>query len=76
MRRLILRFAPPCSSFDDYIWRFTGGRTLRRRPLYLGGIAQSTRESDAMSKDLKRARLPFRRNDHLLRLHAGRGNRR
>ena len=25
------------SSFDDYIWEFTGGRTQRRRPLYLGG---------------------------------------
>jgi len=47
------------SSFDDYIWGFTGGRTLRRRPLYLGGIAQSTRESDAMSKDLKERGFRF-----------------
>jgi len=41
------------ASFDDYIWQFTDGEVLRRRPLYLGGIAQSTPQSDAMSKDLK-----------------------
>src|SRR5271154_476477 len=29
-------------SFDDYIWRFTGGKVLRRRPLYLSGIPAST----------------------------------
>ena len=40
-------------SFDAYIWGFTGGRTLRRRPLYLGNVAQTTPQSDAMSKDLK-----------------------
>jgi len=40
-------------SFDDYIWRFTDGEVLRRRPLYMGGVAQSTPQSDAMSKDLK-----------------------
>ena len=33
------------------------GKVLRRRPLYLGGIAPSTAHSDAMSKDLKRRGL-------------------
>jgi len=37
------------NSFDDYIWQFTGGEVLRRRPLYLDGIAQSTKHSDAMN---------------------------
>ena len=46
-------------SFDEYIWQFTGGKTLRRRPLYLGSIAQTTAESDAMSKDLKRRGFRF-----------------
>jgi len=46
-------------SFDDYIWQFTGGRTLRRRPLYLGGIPVSTAHSDAMSKDLKQRGFRF-----------------
>jgi DNA-3-methyladenine glycosylase I len=47
------------NSFDDYIWGFTDGRTVRRRPLYLGGVAQTTPQSDAMSKDLKRHGFRF-----------------
>jgi DNA-3-methyladenine glycosylase I len=47
------------SSFNDYLWQFTGGRVIRRRPLTLGGIAQSTAHSDAMSKDLKRRGFRF-----------------
>lgn len=46
-------------SFDDYIWQFTGGRVLRRRPLYLGGVLVSTAHSDAMSKDLKKRGFRF-----------------
>jgi DNA-3-methyladenine glycosylase I len=46
-------------SFDDYIWGFTDGEVLRRRPLYLGGIAQSTPHSDAMSRDLKQRGFRF-----------------
>jgi DNA-3-methyladenine glycosylase I len=46
-------------SFDNYIWRFTGGKVIRRRPLYLGDIAQSTPLSDAMSKDLKQRGFKF-----------------
>jgi DNA-3-methyladenine glycosylase I len=46
-------------SFDDYLWQFTGGKVVRRRPLYLGGIAQSSAASDAMSKDLKERGFRF-----------------
>jgi DNA-3-methyladenine glycosylase I len=46
-------------SFSDYIWRFTDGKVLRRRPLYLGDVAQSTTHSDAMSKDLKQKGFKF-----------------
>jgi DNA-3-methyladenine glycosylase I len=46
-------------SFDDYIWQFTDGRVLRRRPLYLGGIPASTAHSDAMSKGLKERGFRF-----------------
>jgi DNA-3-methyladenine glycosylase I len=46
-------------SFDDYIWQFTDGKVLRRRPLYLGDIAQTTVHSDAMSKDLKQRGFRF-----------------
>jgi DNA-3-methyladenine glycosylase I len=39
--------------FSDYLWQFTDGRVLRRRPLRMSGIAQTTPYSDAMSRDLK-----------------------
>ncbi len=46
-------------SFSDYVWQFTDGRVLRRRPLYLGGVPASTLHSDAMSKDLKQKGFKF-----------------
>jgi DNA-3-methyladenine glycosylase I len=46
-------------SFDDYIWQFTDGKVLRRRPLHLGEFAQSTPQSDAMSKALKQQGFRF-----------------
>jgi DNA-3-methyladenine glycosylase I len=46
-------------SFSDYIWQFTDGRVLRRRPLYLGAIPASTAHSDAMSKDLRQRGFKF-----------------
>jgi len=46
-------------SFSDYIWGFTDGKSVRRRPLYLGGVAASTAHSDAMSKDLKQKGFKF-----------------
>jgi DNA-3-methyladenine glycosylase I len=46
-------------SFSDYLWQFTNGKVLRRRPLYLGDIAPSTARSDAMSKDLKHKGFKF-----------------
>ncbi|MGO9931363.1 MAG: DNA-3-methyladenine glycosylase I [Steroidobacteraceae bacterium] len=46
-------------SFGGYIWQFTRGKVLRRRPLYLGLVAQSTAHSDAMAADLKRRGFRF-----------------
>jgi DNA-3-methyladenine glycosylase I len=46
-------------SFADYIWQFTDGEVLRRRPLQLGEIPVSTAHSDAMSKDLKQHGFRF-----------------
>jgi DNA-3-methyladenine glycosylase I len=45
--------------FGGYIWGFTDGKVLRRRPLYLSGVAQSTVYSDAMSRDLKQRGFKF-----------------
>jgi DNA-3-methyladenine glycosylase I len=57
--RAFLQILASGTTFDEYIWQFTGGEVLRRRPLYLGGIPQSTAHSDAMSKDLKRRGFRF-----------------
>jgi DNA-3-methyladenine glycosylase I len=46
-------------TFSDYLWQFTNGKVLRRRPLYLGEIAASSALSDAMSKDLKHKGFKF-----------------
>jgi len=54
-----LKICEQRGSFSDYIWQFTDGKVLRRRPLYLSEIAQSTAQSDAMSKDLKQKGFRF-----------------
>ncbi len=41
-------------SFDEYIWRFVGGK-----PLLGGGLNQPSKESEAMSKDLKKRGFRF-----------------
>ncbi len=40
-------------SFDSYIWRFVDGRPKQNRWTSVGPMPATTRESDAMSKDLK-----------------------
>jgi DNA-3-methyladenine glycosylase I len=54
-----LEICASLKSFDQYIWQFTEGKVVRRRPLYLGDLAQSTAQSEAMSKDLKRRGFRF-----------------
>jgi DNA-3-methyladenine glycosylase I len=46
-------------AFDHYIWQFTHGKVVRRRPLRLSAIATSTAQSEAMSKDLKQRGFRF-----------------
>ncbi len=46
-------------SFDAYIWRFVGGKPMRKSPRSLGAIPATTQESDAMSKDLKKRGFKF-----------------
>jgi DNA-3-methyladenine glycosylase I len=57
--RAYLKICERPGSFDAYIWQFTGGRVVRRRPLHLGSLATSTAQSDAMSKDLKQRGFRF-----------------
>jgi DNA-3-methyladenine glycosylase I len=46
-------------SFDRFIWQFTDGRTIINRWRDITEIPARTRESDLMSKDLKRRGFTF-----------------
>jgi len=46
-------------SFDKYIWEFVGGKTIKNSWKSLKGIPATTKESDALSKDLKRRGFKF-----------------
>jgi DNA-3-methyladenine glycosylase I len=46
-------------SFDAYIWQFTNGKTLHNRWTKISEIPPSSKESDAMSKDLVKRGFKF-----------------
>jgi DNA-3-methyladenine glycosylase I len=46
-------------SFDAYIWRFVGGKPIANRLRTLKDYAPSSKESDALSKDLKQRGFKF-----------------
>lgn len=46
-------------TFDRYIWRFTGGKTIDNRLKDLSSMQASSRESDAMSSDLVKRGFKF-----------------
>jgi len=46
-------------SFDQFIWQFTGGETLDRKPKTMKDIPATSPESDAMSMALKKAGFTF-----------------
>jgi DNA-3-methyladenine glycosylase I len=51
--RALLRVREEFGSFDDYIWRFVGGRPRRNRWRTMAEIPARSAASDAMSADLK-----------------------
>ena len=57
--RAFLEVQNELGSFDDYIWSFVDGRTIQNARKTLRGIPPRTRESDAMSKDLKQRGFKF-----------------
>ncbi len=57
--RCYLKLCHRPGAFADYLWQFTDGKVMRRRPLHLDGIAKSTPYSDAMSRDLKQKGFRF-----------------
>jgi len=46
-------------SFDGYLWRFVGGRAIQNAWSRHDQLPASTRESDALSKDLKKRGFKF-----------------
>ncbi len=46
-------------SFDRYVWRFVGGAPLQHRFRRMRQVPATTRESDALSKDLKQRGFRF-----------------
>ena len=54
-----LKIKKEYGTFDKYIWQFTGGTTIDNQCVELSDIPVSTKESDAMSKDLKKHGFKF-----------------
>ena len=54
-----LRVQEECGTFDSYVWSFVAGRPLQNSWRTLAEIPASTKESDALSKDLKRRGFHF-----------------
>ncbi len=46
-------------AFDGYIWRFVDGKPIRHRYRFMSQIPARTRESDAMSHDLRARGFKF-----------------
>lgn len=46
-------------SFDAYIWQFVGGKPIQNRCTSMKDIPATTKESDAMSKDLLKREFKF-----------------
>lgn len=57
--RAFLALQEEFGSFDAYIWRFVGGRTLLSRRRTPQQIPATTPESDALSRDLKKRGFRF-----------------
>jgi len=57
--RAFLKVQQEFGSFDRYIWSFTDGKTMVNHWRTMDEVPATSRESDAMSKDLKRRGFNF-----------------
>lgn len=57
--RVFLEIVHEFGFFDIYVWRFLQGKILINHPDNLSEIPAHTKESDAMSKDLKKKGMSF-----------------
>jgi DNA-3-methyladenine glycosylase I len=57
--RCFLAVQDEFGTFDAYIWRFVDGRPIQNRLASMKAIQATSRESDALSKDLKQRGFKF-----------------
>jgi DNA-3-methyladenine glycosylase I len=57
--RAFLAVQEEFGSFDQYIWRFVGGRPMLNAHCSMKEVPARTKESDALSKDLKQRGFTF-----------------
>jgi DNA-3-methyladenine glycosylase I len=57
--RCVLAVQEELGSFDGYLWQFVGGAPIIGRRRRLRDLPSETKESKAMSKDLKRRGFRF-----------------
>ncbi len=57
--KAFLKIHEQYGSFDSYIWLFTGGKVIQNTWSKLTDIPATTKESDAMSKELKNKGFKF-----------------
>ena len=57
--RAFLEVQEEFGSFDVYIWRFTGGKPVQNSWKFMKQVPASTKDSDAISKDLKSRGFKF-----------------
>jgi DNA-3-methyladenine glycosylase I len=54
-----LKVQDEVGSFDTYVWRFVGGAPVQVRRTSMTDVPAATRESDALSKDLRKRGFTF-----------------
>jgi len=57
--RALLLVRQEFDTFDDYVWRFVGGKPIRNRWRRLEEVPSSTPQSEAMSSDLRKRGFRF-----------------
>src|SRR6185436_12059920 len=57
--RAFLKVRGEFGSFDKYIWQFVGGMPIQNKRRSMRNVPACTRESDAMSRDLKQRGFRF-----------------
>ena len=57
--RRVLEVREEFGSFNSYVWKFTGGTSIKHRFRSLSAIPARTKESDAMSKDMQKRGFKF-----------------